>query len=144
MMSGAARAMTPRRPGFSAMTTPTMSPASMMTNSTVTPAEISAAAIPPECLQHHDLRADLHTIVKVDDICIAHADAAGRHVLTDGPGLVRAVDAEQRRAEIHRARAQGNVRTARHEMRQIWLPPDHLIGRSPVRPFFLRRHGMTA
>src|SRR6185437_7802344 len=144
MMSDAVRAMTRSRPGSSAMTTPVMSPTLVMTPSTATPAEISAAATAPECLQHHDLRADLYAIVEVDDIGVAHADAAGRHVLTDRPGLVRAVDTVQRRAEIHRARAQGIVRTAGHEMRQIRLPPDHFIGRRPVRPFFLRRHRMTA
>src|SRR6478735_8484186 len=138
MMSDAVRAMTRSRPGSSAMTTSVMSP------STATPAEISAAATAPECLQHHDLRADLYAIVEVDDIGVAHADAAGRHVLTDRPGLVRAVDTVQRRAEIHRARPQGIVRTAGHEMRQIRLPLDHFIGRRPVRPFFLRRHRMTA
>ena len=42
----------------------------------------------------------------LDDVGVAHPDAAGRHVGADGPGLVGAVDAIERRAEIHRTRAE--------------------------------------
>jgi hypothetical protein len=63
--------------------------------------------------------SDLHAIVQIDHVDIAHADAAGRDVVPDRPWLVRAVNAIKRIAEIHRARAERIRRPARHEMRQI-------------------------
>ena len=41
-----------------------------------------------------DPGADLGAAVEIDDIVVGHADAAGRNRLTDGVGLVGAVDAE--------------------------------------------------
>src|SRR5882672_7338412 len=86
---------------------------------------------------HHDLGADLDAAVEVDDVLIAHADAARGHLRADGPGLVRAVDAVERRAEIHRARAERIFRTAGHVARQVGPAPQHLVGRRPIRPFAL-------
>ena len=54
-----------------------------------------AAAPQLSCLpQMHDhARADLHPVVEVDDVLVAHADAARRDRVADRPGLVGAVDA---------------------------------------------------
>src|ERR1700674_2688548 len=57
-------------------------------------------------LDDDDLGADRHALVKVDQLLVAHADAARRHSLPDRPGFVRAMDAVERGAEIHGARAQ--------------------------------------
>src|SRR3546814_16909080 len=55
-------------------------------------------------------RADRRPRIKMPDILVHHADATGRHVVSDCPGLVRAVDAEDRVAatlvEIHGAGAE--------------------------------------
>src|SRR3546814_20020309 len=40
-------------------------------------------------------RADRRPRIKMLDILVQHADAAGRHVVSDCPGLVRAVDEEE-------------------------------------------------
>src|ERR1700690_2962461 len=85
--------------------------------------------------ENHDLGADFYAAVEIDHVGIAHADAAGRDVVADGPGLVRAVDAVERRAEIHRARAERIVRAAGHEMRQTGLALEHFLRRGPIRPF---------
>src|SRR4029077_15259323 len=45
--------------------------------------------------------------VKILDVVVGQPDAAGRHVLADCRGLVGAVDAVERLAEIERARAAG-------------------------------------
>src|SRR5262245_31957203 len=103
-----------------------------------------AAATTDDALQDQGPGADLHGLVEGNDISITHADAARRHVRTNGPGLVRSMDAVERRAEIECARTQGIVRTARHEVRQVWLAPEHFIGRRPVRPFFFCRNGVRA
>src|SRR5262249_7873620 len=55
----------------------------------------------------------------------------------DGVGAIGAVDAVNRGAEIHRARAERVARAAGHETRQIGLARDHLRRRGPVRPFLL-------
>ncbi|GCC47894.1 hypothetical protein chiPu_0031847, partial [Chiloscyllium punctatum] len=55
-------------------------------------------------LHHDDLGADIDATVEIDHVLVAHPDAAGRDVGADRPGLVGAVDAIERRAEIHRAR----------------------------------------
>ena len=66
-----------------------------------------------EGLEHDDGGADLDAIVEVDHVLVAQADAARRDLVTDGPGLVGAVDAVERRAEIKRARAERVVRARR-------------------------------
>ena len=81
------------------------------------------------------LAADLDPAVEVDDVFVAHADAAGRHLRADGPGLVRAVDAVERRAEIHGARAERIFGPADHVARQVRPASQHLAGRGPIRPF---------
>src|SRR5215470_5327767 len=93
----------------------------------------------PEGSDNDHLGADLDATVKVDHVLVAHPDAAGRDLGADGPGLVRAVDAVERRTEIHRARAERIVGTAGHVARQIGSAPEHLVGRRPIRPFTL--HG---
>src|ERR1051326_3765488 len=42
-------------------------------------------------LDHHHLGADLDFVVEVDDVLVAHADAAGRHRLSDRPRFVRSM-----------------------------------------------------
>jgi hypothetical protein len=37
---------------------------------------------------HHDSGADFYALIKIRDVIVAHADAAGRHVRADGPRLV--------------------------------------------------------
>src|SRR5882672_6036008 len=75
---------------------------------------------------HNHLGPDLNAAVKVDDVVVAHADTARGHLRADGPGLVRAVDTVERRAEIHRARAKRIVGAADHVARQIGAAPQHL------------------
>src|SRR5881394_1306140 len=70
-------------------------------------------------LDHHHLGADLDLFVEVDDVLVAHADAAGRHRMSDRPRLVGAVDAVERGAKVHRARTQRVLRAAGHEVRQV-------------------------
>src|SRR4029450_589821 len=48
------------------------------------------------------------------------------------------MDGVERRAEIHRARAERIVLAALHVARQVGSPPQHLRRRSPIRPFPLR------
>src|SRR5262249_35743145 len=62
----------------------------------------------------------------------------------DGPGLVRAVDAVERRAEIQGPRAERIVGTADHVARQIRPALEHLIGRRPIRPLALLRDVVRA
>ena len=38
-------------------------------------------------LDHHDLGADLHALIEIRDVIVAHANAAGRYVGADGPRL---------------------------------------------------------
>ncbi len=59
---------------------------------------------------HDDFGADLHAAVKVDDVGVAQANATRRHLGADRPGLVGAVNAIERGAEIERARAERIVR----------------------------------
>src|SRR5436190_13785712 len=54
-----------------------------------------ATIVDARSLLHDDSRADRHAIVEIDDILIAHAEAAGGHRLPDRLRLVRAVDAVQ-------------------------------------------------
>ena len=85
--------------------------------------------------QHDDAGADLHAAVEILDVLVEHADAAGRNIMADGRGLVGAVDAVERVAEIHGARAERIARPARHLPRQIRLALDHFRRREPIRPF---------
>src|SRR5690606_26872370 len=84
-----------------------------------------------------DLGADLHALIKVDDVLIAHPEAAGRNGLADRVRLVRAVNAIEAVAEIKRARAERIVGAACHVARQVGTALEHLFRRTPVRPFLL-------
>src|SRR6516225_6970023 len=57
--------------------------------------------------------------------------------MADRLRLVGAMNAVDRRAEIHGARAEWIAGTAGHEPRQIRLALDHFRRRAPVRPFQL-------
>src|ERR1700726_3707465 len=93
---------------------------------------------------HDDPGADIDAAVEVDDVLVAHPDAAGRDVGADGPGLVGAVDAIQRRSQIHRAGTERILRAAFHVPRQIRPAHQHLRRRRPVRPFLLRGDRLDA
>src|SRR5262249_62216947 len=95
-------------------------------------------------LLHDHRRAHPHALVEVDDIVIGEPEAARRHRLPDRLGLVRAVDAVERGAEIERARAERIVRTARHMAREVGPAPQHLRGRRPGRPFALGADALDA
>src|SRR4051812_4067189 len=95
-------------------------------------------------LHHHDLGAEVDAAVQVDDVLVAHADAARGDVGADGPGLVGAVNTVERRAEIHRARAERIFRAAFHVPRQVRTARDHFRRRRPVRPFTLGRDRLHA
>src|SRR5580692_3845276 len=84
-----------------------------------------------------DPRADIDAAVEVDHVLVAHPDAAGRHVGADGPGFVGAVNAVERRPEIHRAGAERILWAPFHVPRQIRPPDQHFRRRRPVRPFLL-------
>src|SRR5262249_60854498 len=86
---------------------------------------------------HHDPGADLDPLVEVNDILVAHADAAGRYRLTDRPWLVRTVDAVEARTEIHCARAEGIFGAAFHVTGQVGPALEHFGRRRPIRPFAL-------
>src|SRR5436309_13034503 len=96
-------------------------------STTATPITTTAAA-KPERSDHHDLGADLDPLIEVDHVLVSHADAAGRDLGADGPGLVRAVDAIERRAEIHRTRPERIVGTAGHVTREVGAALEHLVG----------------
>src|SRR6201988_5279375 len=86
---------------------------------------------------HDDLGADIDPTVEVDHVFVAHPDATGRDRGADGPWLVGAVNAIERRAEIHRARAEWIFRPAFHVTRQIRPSLEHFRWRCPGRPFLL-------
>src|SRR5258708_5738020 len=88
---------------------------------------------------HPPRGADADPVVEIGDVLVGHAKAARRYRLADGLGLVRAVDAIQRRAEIHGAGAQRIVDAARHVTRQVGAARDHLRRRGPAWPFLLGR-----
>src|SRR2546423_4612999 len=97
-----------------------------------------ASLYPSYELSHHDhRRSDRDAIVEVHDVLIGHPEAARGHRLADGLRLVRAVDAVERGAEIHSARAERVVETAGHVARQVGTPSQHLCGRGPARPLLL-------
>src|SRR5947209_7001116 len=93
---------------------------------------------------HDHLRAHLHAAVEIGDVLVAHADAARGHLGADGPWLVRAVDAIERGAEIHRARAGWVLRAADHAARQVGAALEHFGRRRPVRPLGLARDALPA
>src|SRR3954451_22862081 len=95
-------------------------------------------------LHHDDLGADIDAAVEIDDVLVAHADAARGDVGADGPGFVGAVDTVKRRAEIHRARAERIFRAAFHVPGQVGTACDHFRRRGPGRPFALRRDRLHA
>src|SRR5580704_11232488 len=86
---------------------------------------------------HDDPGADIDAAIEVDDILIAHPDAARRHVGTDRPGFVGTVDTVERRPQIHRAGAERILWTAFHVPRQVGPPHQHFRRRRPIRPFLL-------
>src|ERR1700722_6853896 len=94
--------------------------------------------------QHDDFGADVDATVEVHDVLVDEADATRRHVVADGFRRVRAVDAIDRVAEIHGARAQRIARATGHEARQVGLARDHFRGRRPIRPLGLARHRLGA
>ena len=57
-------------------------------------------------LTHHDLGADGNAVEQVDHVGIDEAEASRRDRLPDGLGLVGAMDAVHRLAEIERAGAE--------------------------------------
>src|SRR5947207_291696 len=95
-------------------------------------------------LDHHHLGADPDAVVEVDDVLVAHADAAGGDRGADGPRFVRAMNAVERGAEIHRPGAERIFRAALHVARQVRAALEHLFGRNPVRPFALGRNVLDA
>src|SRR5262249_23446430 len=64
-------------------------------------------------------------------------DAAGGHLRPDRPRLVGSVDAVERVAQVHGARAERIFRAARHVARQVGTALEHLIRRPPIRPLAL-------
>src|SRR5690606_34496506 len=72
------------------------------------------------------------------------AEAAGGDGPADRPGLVRSMDAIERRAKIERPGAKGVVRPAFHAHRQAGPALAHLGRRHPARPFRLSRHLVRA
>src|SRR6516225_3922150 len=72
----------------------------------------------------HDNRgADPGPVIQIDDVIVGHTNAAGRDVAAEFPGLVGAVDAVKRIAEIERARPERIIRAADHVTRQIGKAP---------------------
>src|ERR1700682_155421 len=92
---------------------------------------------------HHHRGADADPAIEIGHIVVGHAKAARGHRLADGLGLVRAMDAIERRAEIHGARAQRIVDAALHVAWQVGTARDHLRRRGPARPFLLGRDAMA-
>src|SRR5918993_5716369 len=92
--------------------------------------------------QDDDAGAHAHAAVEVDYIRIRHPDAARGHRLADRVRLVRAVDAVQRAAEIHRAGAERVGDAALHVAREVRPALQHLGRRRPVRPLGLARDGL--
>src|SRR6185437_2219149 len=95
-------------------------------------------------LHHNDFSAYLHAAIEIDHVLVGQANATRRYVVTDRPGLVRAMDAVERRAEIERARAERIIWAAGHEVRQIRLALKHFLRRRPGRPLFFCRDVMHA
>src|SRR5262249_14093790 len=99
---------------------------------------------PVDLLLHDHRRADLHAVVKIDNVVVRESEAARRHCLPDGLGLVRAMELLERAAEMERARSDGFVRAARDVARQVGRALEHLRGWGPVRPFALGADALDA
>src|SRR6186713_508602 len=102
----------------------------------------ASRGFPPEAgrlviVQHDHGGADPDTTVEVGDVVVGHAEAARGDRLADRLRLVGAVDTVERRAEIHRARAERVLDAALHVARQVGPAGQHLRRRRPVRPFLL-------
>src|SRR5262249_30330947 len=69
---------------------------------------------------------------------VGHAKAARRNRLSDRLRLVGAMNAIERRAQIHRARAERIFDAAGHVARQVGAAAQHLRRWGPARPFLLR------
>src|SRR5690606_34345719 len=90
------------------------------------------------------LGADLDAVVKIDDVLVDQAHAAGRHGATDRVPLGRPVQAVSGVTalveEIERPRAEGIAQSARLAAApsgEFGLALDHLRRRRPGRPFAL-------
>jgi len=83
--------------------------------------------------QHNYAGAHRHPPVKVLDILIGQANAAGRHETADSWRLIGTVDAVFSIAQIHRARPERVRLAPSHEPGQVRLARDHLLGRDPVK-----------
>src|SRR3954467_14541761 len=88
-------------------------------------------------VQHDHGGADSDAAIEVADVLVGHAEAARGYRLADRLRLVGAVDAVERRAQIHRARAERILDAALHVTRQVRPARQHLRRRRPVRPFLL-------
>src|SRR5579859_3159214 len=68
--------------------------------------------------EHDDFGADRRAIVQIDHIFVAHANAAGGHVMADSVGLIGAVNAVERvdlaLPQIECARAERIIGPAMH------------------------------
>src|SRR3974390_916192 len=93
---------------------------------------------------YHHAGANLNTAEKVLDVLVQQPDATRGNGLPDRRGLVGAVDAIERVAEIESARAEWIARATCHDARQIGLALDHLRRREPVRPFLHARDALRA
>src|SRR5262245_25955031 len=102
------------------------------------------AAKSNDSAQDDNLRADSHAVIEVDHILVGHAKASRRYGLADGLGLVRSMNAIERRSEIDRTRAQRVFHSAHHVPRQVGEPAQHLGWRRPIRPFSLHGYRMGA
>jgi hypothetical protein len=98
----------------------------------------------PRLVSDNHRGADGDAIVQVGDVFIGHADAAGGHRMADGFRLVRAMNAIERRAQIHGAGAERVLDAARQVTRQIRPSRQHLRGRGPARPFLFGGDAMGA
>src|SRR5262249_57686974 len=82
-------------------------------------------------------RANLHSVVQVDDVQVCEADAATRHLLADCGRRVRAMDAILRTADVHGARTERIAGAAGSHPWHIRLPTPHLPRRIPIPPLGL-------
>ena len=84
-------------------------------------------------------RAESHAVVEVDYVLIGQADAAARNVLTNGRGVIGAVNAVLRAADVYRSGPERIARTARDHAGQIGLAYDHLRRWVPIWPLGFAR-----
>jgi hypothetical protein len=88
------------------------------------------------CRQYNYGRPYSHAPVKIFDIIVSQTNTARGHEGANRRWLIGAVDPILRVAEIHRACAERIGFTTGHEARQVRLAPNHLLRRTPIRPFF--------